>query len=472
MVEVDPVTMKDEALVAAALAKGPEAFDPIVRRYQSAVFGVTLARVSDFHEAEDIAQSVFVDAFLQLDRLKDPARLGAWLRTMAINKSIDWLRRRRDSIDVEQIANDPQYAEMHRALKGNELRDQVIAAVARLGPAQRETITLHYLSGYSIVEIARIQTAPIGTVKARLHHGRKSLKRDMEMVETTLASERPGEDLTQRVLKALSRHDAHSYDIYRELRRIGAGAAIEGFDRALEAPRPKTRRMAAYYAASFAEDDPNHPALEIVKRGLSDANREVRFGTILALCHLPCKPEVIRTEIVPLVVSLLFDRAKQVRQRAVSYLGDWAADVPLDKAACAMLEEPNRIVRKDKENLLREVLHQQSGDAPRISHGGFDSQLSRCEEGLASGSASARAGAVVDVLRLAMKHSGRSRELVALASKMLRDPARRVRSRAAYELWAWADYVPAKMVEEAMAKESNFKTRERMETLLQKVKQH
>ena len=114
MVEVDPVTMKDEALVAAALAKGPEAFDPIVRRYQSAVFGVTLARVSDFHEAEDSAQSVFVDAFLQLDRLKDPARLGAWLRTMAINKSIDWLRRRRDSIDVEMAASIPNSPAVRR----------------------------------------------------------------------------------------------------------------------------------------------------------------------------------------------------------------------------------------------------------------------------------------------------------------------------------------------------------------------
>ena len=463
---------EDQDLVASALAGGPEAFAPIVQRYQGAVFGVALARVRDFHDAEDIAQSVFVDAFLQLDRLENTARLGAWLRTMAINKSIDRIRRRGEIVDVEEIANEPAHAEMHVALQGSELREQVMEAIGRLGTAQRETITLYYLSGYSLKQVAGIQDAPIGTVKARLHHGRKALKQDMmKMVESTLTSEGPGEDLVQRVLEVLSRHDVHSYDIYRELRRIGAGAAIEGFGRALEASRPKTRRMAAYYAASFAEDDPNHPALKIVKRGLADANREVRFGTILALNHLPCKPEVIRKEIVPLVADLLFDRAKQVRQRAVWFLLNWPADVPLDKATWAMLEEPNRNVRGGKEQLVRAVLQHQSGDAPRISEGGFDDQLTRCREMLVSSTAGVRAGATVDVLRLAMGHPEMSKSLVPLAVKKLEDPARRVRSRAAYELWAWADYVPSQIVEEALNKETNPKTRDRMERLLKKAKQ-
>jgi DNA-directed RNA polymerase specialized sigma24 family protein len=61
-------------LHADAMAGGPEAFSPIVERYQDAVFGIALARVRDFHEAEDIAQSAFVEAFERLDSLKDPAR--------------------------------------------------------------------------------------------------------------------------------------------------------------------------------------------------------------------------------------------------------------------------------------------------------------------------------------------------------------------------------------------------------------
>jgi len=61
----EPPIMADEELVAAALAGDAKAFEPIVRRYQEAVFGVALARVRDFHAAEDIAQSVFIDAFTE-----------------------------------------------------------------------------------------------------------------------------------------------------------------------------------------------------------------------------------------------------------------------------------------------------------------------------------------------------------------------------------------------------------------------
>ncbi len=82
----------DQELVAAALAGGPEEFAPIVVRYQDAVSGISLSRLRNFHDAEDVAQTVFVDAFTRLDRLREPAKLGPWLRTMAIHKSIDWMR--------------------------------------------------------------------------------------------------------------------------------------------------------------------------------------------------------------------------------------------------------------------------------------------------------------------------------------------------------------------------------------------
>ena len=56
--------MKDDAIVVAeALENGPEGFAPIIRRYQDAVFGVALARVRNFHDAEDVTQGVFLEAF-------------------------------------------------------------------------------------------------------------------------------------------------------------------------------------------------------------------------------------------------------------------------------------------------------------------------------------------------------------------------------------------------------------------------
>lgn len=462
----------DAALVADALAKGAEAFAPIVRRYQSAVFSVALARVGNFHDAEDIAQAVFVDAFLRPDRLEDTGRLGAWLRTMAINKSIDRLRRRRHSVDVELIANDPQHAEMHSALQGDELRDQVMEAMGRLGRAQRETITLHYLSGYSVAEIARIQNAPVGTVKARLHHGRKALKREvMEMVESTLESEGPPEDLAQRVFEVLSRHDRHEYDLFRELRRLGAGNAMEGFTRAAEAPSAETRRVATRYGALFATEEGSVTAIELIQRGLRDPNRGVRSGAVrAAFDQLPCSDEVRRQQLVLLVVDLLLDASKDVRQGAAGHLQDWAAEVPLETAARALLEEPNRNVRRTKEELLRAVLDQRSAPCPGTGGYHLDDQLTRFEEDLRSPRSAVRAKALMK-MHMPKDHPVKARRVLRQAVEMLRDPARRVRQRAAYELWPWAADVPAEAVESALRAETNTRARRSLERLLQRVKE-
>lgn len=98
--------MKDDAqLLAAERAGGPEEFAPIVERYQHAVFGVALARLRNFHDAQDVAQTVFIEAFSRLDKLQYPNRLGAWLRSMAIHKSIDYLRGRQETVSMDGLVS-------------------------------------------------------------------------------------------------------------------------------------------------------------------------------------------------------------------------------------------------------------------------------------------------------------------------------------------------------------------------------
>lgn len=84
----------DAALVANALTNGPQAFAPIIERYKDAVFGVALSRLRNFHDAEDLTQTTFVEAFDAIARLKEPDRLGAWLRTIAIHRCINFLKGR------------------------------------------------------------------------------------------------------------------------------------------------------------------------------------------------------------------------------------------------------------------------------------------------------------------------------------------------------------------------------------------
>src|SRR5437868_12580395 len=82
----------DAALVQAARAGQRSAFDEIVRRHFGVVYAVGLARLGDRSQSEDLAQEVFLRAFLLLDKLTESTLLSHWLTRIARNLAVDWLR--------------------------------------------------------------------------------------------------------------------------------------------------------------------------------------------------------------------------------------------------------------------------------------------------------------------------------------------------------------------------------------------
>lgn len=147
-------------LVTQALDGGPEFFGPIVVRFKDAVFGVALARLRNFHDAEDLTQTTFVEAFDRLQDLKDPERLGAWLRTITIHRCINFRKRRDRIVDFEAIEkpvaeSPPPDVDFER----KRLKKRVMEAIGRLSRVQSETVTLHYISEYTVAEVAAIRSA-------------------------------------------------------------------------------------------------------------------------------------------------------------------------------------------------------------------------------------------------------------------------------------------------------------------------
>ena len=348
----------DAELHAAASAGGAEAFAPVVERYQDAVFGIALARLGDFHEAEDAAQEVFVEAYQRLGNLRDPARLGAWLRSITIHRCIDRLRRRRPTGGLhEETMPASSQPSPHDAAERRELRDAVLAAIGRLSTAQRETTTLFYINGYSVAEVAAVQEVPVGTVKRRLHDARRRLKQEMlAMVEDALKAEAPSEDFGRRVFELLSgRRRAGWHELIAELRRIGMDG-FDGFVQAASSPQWQTRRqtMKMLGAAQFDVE----AVIRLLKAAAKDPNKKVRRHAA-GLLRLDVPPERTRREFLPLVLPLLRDSSARVRVTAAWMLGHWAGDVPVALAARAHLEEGHRRVRPAMAWLLRRVLDAQ-----------------------------------------------------------------------------------------------------------------
>jgi len=357
-------TGNDAKLCTAALAGGPEAFAPIVERYQDAVFGIALSRLGDFHEAEDVAQGVFLTAFERLGRLKDGSRLGAWLRSITIHKSIDRLRGRREVGGLEELGRQADRGPGPQAsVERRELRRQVMAAIGRLSRVQRETTALFYVDGYTVAEVAAMQEVPVGTVKRRLHDARERLKEEMiGMVAEVLKDESPKEDFGGRVFELLLRVRPREGvekvpwdEMVAELRRIGT-EGIEGYARALESPHHKTRATAASLVRLAEAADTTELVIELLKGALGDPNRKVRRMAGVALLYVNVPDERKRREFLPLVVPLLADPSRRVRRNLPWHLRKWAADVPLETVARAFVEETDPQARRCLGGLMRGVL--------------------------------------------------------------------------------------------------------------------
>ena len=330
----EPV-MDDSGLAAAALAGGPEAFAPIVERYQDAVFAVALARVRDFHAAQDIAQNVLIEAYQRLGSLREPQRLGAWLRRITVHRSLDVLRQRKEMVSLDAVA---EQAVITRA--DHELRDEVMRAVLRLSKVQRETVTLFYINGYTTNEVAEMLDVPLGTIKARLHDARTRLKEDMlHMVEDVLKSEAPREDFSRRVYEALTAKLSWSQRV-DQLSEVGA-KGLDGWLRAFRSPNYRHRRTVMAHQRRMHSPETLETVLAVLKEALKDRNKKVRRSAADGVLSVPVSEQRKRAELVPLVVPLLEDCSKRVRRMAAFYLLPYADLVPLVLAVKALAGEPD-----------------------------------------------------------------------------------------------------------------------------------
>lgn len=356
--------MEDQDLVSRALSDGPETFRPIVDRYQRVVFGIALSRLRDYHRAEDVAQQVFLEAFERLVTLRDPARLGPWLRSMTVHRCIDLQRAERENVDLDKV-DEPASEEISplEVIEQAELAQRVVAAIAGLPAAQRETATLFYLGEHSVQEIAAVQEVPVGTIKRRLHDARARLRKEMlEMVEATLPVTAPGKEFGDRVFDLLCRHGKPALawpwpEVEAELRRIG-GAGVEGFIRAMQVPHWPTRAFAVGLVDAVLEetrpgDDARSTLAEVLLQGLRDRNKRVRTTAAAMVLHLDLPEQTRRLRILPALVALLRDPTWRVRRRVAYELWDWAGQVPLAEVALALAVERHPLARQALAELAR-----------------------------------------------------------------------------------------------------------------------
>ena len=160
-------------------------FWEIYDRHYSRVLGYATSMLRDRTAADDVVQETFIRAQANLDSLRDPAKVLAWLLRIAHNLCMDQLRARQAS-RIEQAA-DPETAPAARVeprvqsdLERGEMSACVRGKVDALPDTDRSVILLYDISGLSQEEIAGILGIEVGAVKVRLHRARRKLRALLE----------------------------------------------------------------------------------------------------------------------------------------------------------------------------------------------------------------------------------------------------------------------------------------------------
>lgn len=174
----------EKLLVRRVLAGDHEACVQLIRLHHPAIYRLLVHLCRDAHLAEDLTQETFAAAWAGIGTFSGSASLATWLHRIAYRKFVDDRRRRQPLKAVEQ----DQLAERVRSdapgpldeVLSSEQSRRLYRALARLAPAERDVVVLHYLQDLSYREMAEVLDEPAGTVKWRTSQALAKLKTLLE----------------------------------------------------------------------------------------------------------------------------------------------------------------------------------------------------------------------------------------------------------------------------------------------------
>ncbi len=187
--EPDP----DAALMLRVKQGDTGAFAVLVDKYKQPVLNVAYRMLRDATEAEDLAQTVFVQVFKSAGRYEVSAKFSTWLFTIARNLCLNEIRRRSrhpvDSMEATHPAQEDLPAQQFpdvktvsppESLLHGELEEKIEQALAGLPENQRLAIALCREDELSYEEIARVLDCSVSATKSLIHRGRETLKQKLK----------------------------------------------------------------------------------------------------------------------------------------------------------------------------------------------------------------------------------------------------------------------------------------------------
>jgi RNA polymerase sigma-70 factor (ECF subfamily) len=180
----------DAAPLAQALAGDRDAFRVLVERHSRSLFRLAYRMTGNEHDAEEVVQEAFLRAYRRLDKFESRANFGTWIYRIAVNCSLDLLRKRRpqeeqpvaedakDNDPVAEIAaSDPT---PDRLVLSGEIGKRVEGAMTKLSPTERAAFVMRHCDGLSIGEIGRALGLGTNATKNSVFRAVQKLRHELQ----------------------------------------------------------------------------------------------------------------------------------------------------------------------------------------------------------------------------------------------------------------------------------------------------
>ncbi|MGZ8867315.1 MAG: RNA polymerase sigma factor [Thermoanaerobaculia bacterium] len=178
----------DRELIERTLGGDGNAFAVLVERFQRKIFRVAFSITRDETEADGVTQDTFVQAYTHLERFEGNSRFDTWLTRIAINRSRDYLRRRRfvslfavndDGIEEPVIEPVDERPDGERAVMASQLRAAIRRAERSLSAQQKVIFRLRHYEELSCEEIAGHLGLQSSTVRAHLFRAVQKIRNEL-----------------------------------------------------------------------------------------------------------------------------------------------------------------------------------------------------------------------------------------------------------------------------------------------------
>lgn len=182
--------LSDEELVTLTQGGDVSAFNSLVARWESSLYGFARRTLGDAEDARDVCQEALVKAYVNIRRLRDGAKFKAWVHHIAFNLCRDRFRARRaagearpledaDTADLHPGAERPRPWSPEEAADRASVKGALGTALGRLPEEQRMSILLREYHGFTSEEIGEMTGVPAATVRTRIFYGLRSLRKTL-----------------------------------------------------------------------------------------------------------------------------------------------------------------------------------------------------------------------------------------------------------------------------------------------------